>query len=133
MTNREKAIVMAYTGFAMLCGNQLSIFYEYVEELFGRPVYTHELPELADEIQRRSKPDFIKLCASDNGWTRVEDGLPTESGEYMTAFRYVIYDDKLSDDIHVGLDSFRGKTEWAKKANRRVLAWMPKSVPPEVL
>lgn len=133
MTNREKAIVMAYTGFVMLCGNQLSIFYKYVEELFGRPVYTHELPELADEIQRRSKPDFIKLCASDNGWTRVEDGRPTESGEYLTAFRYVIYDDKLSDDIHVGLDSFRGKTEWAKKANRRVLAWMPKPAPPEVL
>lgn len=133
MTNREKAIVMAYTGFAMLCGNQLSIFYKYVEELFGRPVYTHELPALADEIQRRSKPDFIKLCASDNGWTRVEDGLPTESGEYLTAFRYVIYDDKLSDDVHVGLDSFRGKTEWAKKANRRVLAWMPKPVPPEAL
>jgi hypothetical protein len=133
MTNREKAIVMAYTGFVMLCGNQLSIFYEYVVELFGRPVYTHELPELADEIQRRSKPDFIKLCASDNGWTRVEDGRPTESGEYLTAFRYVIYDDKLSDDVHVGLDSFRGKTEWAKKANRRVLAWMPKPAPPEVL
>ena len=52
MTNREKAIVMAYTGFVMLCGNQLSIFYEYIEELFGRPVYTHELPELADEIRK---------------------------------------------------------------------------------
>ena len=25
----------------------------------------------------------------------------------------------------VGLDSFRGKSSWAKKKNRKVIAWMP--------
>ena len=31
MTDREKAIVMAYTGIAMLTGEKFPIFHEYVE------------------------------------------------------------------------------------------------------
>ena len=50
MTNREKAIVMAYTGACMLTGDKFNIFHEYVEKLMGRPVYTHEIGFLADEI-----------------------------------------------------------------------------------
>ena len=61
MTDREKAIVMAYTGIAMLKGDKLDEFYDYLEELYGRPVYTHELVEL--DITEKAKPDFIKLCA----------------------------------------------------------------------
>lgn len=65
MTDREKAIVSAYTGYAMLCGDKISIFYEYIEEILGRPVWTHELAmqSVWDEIHEKSKPDFISLCA----------------------------------------------------------------------
>lgn len=63
MTDREKAIVMAYTGVCMLTGDKFNIFHEYVEEIIGRPVQTLELPSLGDEIKDKSKPDFIKLCA----------------------------------------------------------------------
>ena len=62
MTKRECAIVMAYTGICMCAGENLKYFYKYVSELMGRPVYTHELAALADEIKERAKDDFIKLC-----------------------------------------------------------------------
>lgn len=62
MTDEEKAIVMAHTGICMLTEDKFHIFHEYVEKLMGRPVYTHELYSLADEIKERSKGDFIKLC-----------------------------------------------------------------------
>lgn len=64
MTDREKAIVMAYTGKCMLTGDKFQIFHKYVEDIMGRPVYTHELgfPLVADEIKRRSENDFLALC-----------------------------------------------------------------------
>ena len=66
MTDKEKAIVMAYTGTCMLTGYKFNIFHEYVEKLMGRPVYTHELGFLADEIKEKAKDDFIELCKEDN-------------------------------------------------------------------
>ena len=63
MTKRECAIVMAHTDVAMLKGDDLSHFYDYLEEIFGRKIYTHEIPDLADEIKEKSKTDFIRLCA----------------------------------------------------------------------
>ena len=68
MTDREKAIVMAYTGVTMLTGDKLGIFYKYIEELLGYPVMTHELASqnIQDEITRKSKEDFIALCRDDS-------------------------------------------------------------------
>lgn len=64
MTDTERVIVMAYTGVCMLTGDKLEIFYKYVEELLGRPVWTHELADtkVMNEIKERSKSDFIALC-----------------------------------------------------------------------
>ena len=64
MTDREKAIVMAYTGVTMLIDDKLDIFYKYLAELFGRPVFTHELAmdEMEKAIKEKSYADFIKLC-----------------------------------------------------------------------
>lgn len=60
MTDREKAIVMAYTGYCMLAGDKLKVFYEYVGELLGRPVYTHEFTD--PDIREKASDDFYKLC-----------------------------------------------------------------------
>ena len=60
MTDREKAIVMAHTGICMLEGEKMGVFYQYLEELYGHPVYTHELVSL--DIKEKSKPDFLQLC-----------------------------------------------------------------------
>lgn len=62
MTDREKAIVMAYTGKTMLAGSKFSIFHKYIEELLQRPVFTHEIGILKDEIKKRSYADFCKIC-----------------------------------------------------------------------
>ena len=62
MTKRECAIIMAYTGYCMLQDNDLNVFYEYLSEKYGRPVFTHELVSL--DTQEISKEDFIKLCES---------------------------------------------------------------------
>lgn len=64
MTKRECAIVMAYTGTCMLSGDDLNVFYSYINEIMGAPVYTHELAfqEVQDEIKHRSKSDFLMLC-----------------------------------------------------------------------
>ena len=63
MTYRECAIVMAYTGVCMLKGDALQHFYDYVSEIMGRPMFTHEIGEQADAIKEAAKDDFIELCA----------------------------------------------------------------------
>lgn len=60
MTDREKAIITAYTGINMLEGERFNEFYKYLEELYGRPVYTHEIPFL--DVKEKSEDDFFKLC-----------------------------------------------------------------------
>lgn len=64
MTDREKAIVMAYTGTAMLVGEKLPIFHKYIEDILGRPVWTHEFADHSvwEEIKEKSKSDFLELC-----------------------------------------------------------------------
>lgn len=64
MTKRECAIVEAYTGICMLSGDDIDIFYKYLEEKLGRRVYTHELAtkEMQHKIKEASKEDFINLC-----------------------------------------------------------------------
>lgn len=64
MTDREKAIVMAHTGICMLAGEKFGVFHAYIEDIMGRPVYTHELAiqSISDEIKEKSRDDFIKLC-----------------------------------------------------------------------
>jgi hypothetical protein len=67
MTDREKAIVMAYTGKCMLTEDKFHIFHEYIEEIMGRPIFTHELADkdIQDKIKEKSKDDFIKLCGKE--------------------------------------------------------------------
>lgn len=38
---------------------------KYIEELLGRPVFTHELadPQVVAEIKAKAKPDFLALCS----------------------------------------------------------------------
>ena len=64
MTKHECAIVMAYTGIAMLQGKDLDIFYRYAEEKLGHPVWTHEFVNLETigMLEAASKKDFMDLC-----------------------------------------------------------------------
>ena len=62
MTKRECAIVTAYTGVAMLQGEDLEEFYWYVAEKLGHGVHPHEIGVYFDEIRDKSRKDFIELC-----------------------------------------------------------------------
>ena len=86
MTDQEKAIVMAYTGYTMLAGDKLGIYYQYVQEKLGRSVMTHELAyeEVQDAIREAAKEDFIAIAKADNGWISVKKKLPEEPGWYLT-------------------------------------------------
>lgn len=59
MTEREGAVLSAYTGILMC--KTFSPVHEYIEEIMGRPVWTHEIPMLADEIKEKSKEEFSKI------------------------------------------------------------------------
>lgn len=62
MTKRECAIVTAYTGVAMLQGEDLEEFYGYVSDVIGHRVHPHEIGVYHDEIRDKSRKDFIELC-----------------------------------------------------------------------
>lgn len=73
MTDKEKAVVMAYTGVAMLTGDKFEIFYKYVEKIMGRPVFTHEFATCAEEIKEKAKFDFLALCVEEENGAEIED------------------------------------------------------------
>lgn len=58
MTKREAAIVSAYTGYLI---GEFSDFQAYAEEIMGRPLFTHEFPNIADELKEKSKKDFMSI------------------------------------------------------------------------
>lgn len=65
MTKREAAIISAFTE--VLIGD-FEDFHSYVNEIMGRPVFTHELGRLTilNEIRERSENDFMNIKITDN-------------------------------------------------------------------
>lgn len=64
-------------------------------------------------------------------WIPCGERLPEEKGEYLVTYHPCYWDD-VKDEIRVGIDTFRGRTTWAKKKHQRVIAWMPLPKPYEV-
>ena len=67
MTNRESLVISTYTGF--MIGNGFGKVHEYIEEILGRQVFTHELAskETHKEIQEKSKKEFIEIINNIKG------------------------------------------------------------------
>lgn len=61
MTEKERIIVSAYTGY-LLC--DFSKVHKYIEEKLGRPIWTHELAsdELVKEIREKCHDDYVSLA-----------------------------------------------------------------------
>ena len=115
MTDREKAIVMAYTGVCMLKGDKFNIFHQYIEELMGRPVYTHELGFLEYEIREKAKEDFIKLCETSEQQPR--NNLAESSQVRITLEEEIMKLDLIVSDAFEGGDvnEFRQLAEWLRE------------------
>ena len=63
MTEREAAILTAFTGIAL--GN-FGEAHLYIEEALGHPVWTHQLasPAIWAEVKEAARPDFLALHES---------------------------------------------------------------------
>lgn len=64
-------------------------------------------------------------------WIPVTEALPEEKGEYLVSY-HPCHWNTISEKVLVGMDTFRGKTTWAKKKYQKVIAWMPLPEPYEV-
>ncbi len=59
LTKEQAIILTGFTGISMV--DEFAIFHEDVEKRLNRPVLTHEIPTLADEIKQLYSDDFKKL------------------------------------------------------------------------
>ena len=146
MTDREKAIVMAHTGICMLTGDKFQIFHKYVEDIMGRPVWTHDIGWLENEIKEKSKDDFIALCADEDSsenqkkWIPVSERLPSDGkylvtrgdviGRPMIGMRYFSKDlSKVDEFDFVDKKGISGWCEYDSEygwyIDDKVTAWMP--------
>lgn len=70
MNKREKIVVSAYTG-VLMCN--IDDLHKYIEELLGRPVWTHEIAneKMQAEIKEKSKAEFLEICEreTEDIWT----------------------------------------------------------------
>ena len=66
LTRKDAAIIGAYTG---ICCGPFSDMHQFIEEIMGRPVWTHELafPEIWEAIKKKAKPYFLEICATEDG------------------------------------------------------------------
>lgn len=79
---------------------------------------------LADLID----PELEQTCR----WVSVEESLPESAGKYIVAY-HPRYCDCVNEAVTlIGMDSFRGKTAWAKRKHQRVTHWMPKPELPKM-
>lgn len=132
MTDREKAIVMAYTGICMLQGEKINKYYEYLNDLYGRPVYTHEIVNL--DIAEKSKADFVRICQEEQPephWIPCSERLPEKEEQvliYAWNVHYVLakYREIRTCD---GVYKMAWVTEDAystpREIKHEVICWMP--------
>lgn len=61
MNRREAAVLGAFTGVLMGPFNEM---HEYIEEVMGRPVWTHEMGDraFALELREAARADFLAIC-----------------------------------------------------------------------
>lgn len=67
----------------------------------------------------------------ESDWISVKESLPEKKGEYLVAYYSCWWDDVKYDKRFVSIDTFRGKTTWAKRKFQRVTHWMPLPEPPQ--
>ena len=126
MTDKEKAVVMAHTGICMLTGEKFSIFHKYIEELMGRPVFTHELAnaETVNQIKEKSKEDFLELCKDEFVPESCEDYISRKDAIDKLKVAYWDKDLQSAKDDPCVIDAM---TDWAIRQIKALPDVRPKS------
>ena len=57
-------------------------------------------------------------------WIPCSERLPDNKGKYLTTY-HPCYWDMVEDGLEIDVDTFQGKSSWAKRKHHRVIAWMP--------
>ena len=133
MTDKEKAIIMAYTGKCMLTGDKFQIFHKYIEDVMGRPIMTHEIGLLADEIKEKTKADFLALCADEsssensNKWIPCSERLPKADEYNGDVAKYYLVQNEYGDML---VARYTHSDYWEqiyqlKPIGDEIVAWMP--------
>lgn len=85
-----------------------------------------------EDVHNATDDMFVNATALlPDGWVSVKERLPEAKGEYLVAYHPCWWDDVKYDKMFVGLDSFRGKTTWAKRKFQCVTHWMYLPEPPK--
>ena len=75
MTREEGVILSAYTGYLLV--DKFDDVHKFIEDLLGRPVWTHEFADraLLKEIQRKCK-HLLPAVKEEPRWIPVTEDLP---------------------------------------------------------
>lgn len=57
-------------------------------------------------------------------WIPCSERLPESKGKYLTTY-HPCYWGMVEDGLGMDVDTFQGKSSWAKREYHRVIAWMP--------
>ncbi len=120
MTDREKIIVSAYTGVLMCDFNNL---HKYIENILGRPVFTHEMADksVQDEIKEKARKEFLTICnTTEPHWIPCSERMPEDDTE---VFVYLF--DYQSPYIAWVTDSCWFTEEFQVEKENYPKAWMP--------
>ena len=156
MESCMEAVMAYHIGEAT---DMIPLTLEQLRKMDGQPVWCKSLINGESEwaiirIVEMSKTWFIALAGASQGfgdkdtygktwlahayppahidreaWVSVDDRLPEAPGEYLVVY-HPCYWDSVRPERRVGMDTFRGKTAWAKKKYQRVTHWMPLLEPP---
>jgi hypothetical protein len=64
LTKEQAIVVSGYTSI-LICN--FADLHQEIEKRLGRPVFTHEMPSLEDEIQAAFRDDFLALAPAQEG------------------------------------------------------------------
>ena len=123
MTREEGIILSAYTGYLLV--DSFDPVHKFIEDLLGRPVWTHEFADraLLKEIREKCRP-LLPAVKEEPRWIPVTERLPAEEK------RVLVYRmDAVDMYTEIDTDLLR-KGKWVRWG-RDVTHWMPLPDRPE--
>lgn len=78
---------------------------------------------MASLIEIKLRTEKLPVVQPEPHWIPCSEGLPKEKGTYLVTY-HPCHWDYVEPVVEVGIDTFRGRSTWAKNKFQRVIAWM---------